>query len=157
MNKTIFTLLAISIITFSNTCLADLQSVCSNSQKAQIIIGKNQNPSEEWTGMLNQIKSVKLSNGFLLGVKIEPAENDFYKRYNANQDHLFGFVRISLYDYSKDKIRPITYTYAPANSQQGYSSKGGANKVPQAGDDGITIKLINTDKCDNTNILGKSR
>lgn len=95
-----------------------------------------------WTVNPDEIHRVLMPNGFDVGIKIDNETREAYARvlpkHFAASDEL---VRISLYDMTGTEPRQLTFTYGGANSLQGYSDKGGADRVVELGHPGLTLFL----------------
>ena len=98
---------------------------------------------DEWLVKSNEIKSFTLPNGFKLGIKIEPADQEFYKEHSELSKDDNEYVKITLYDVSGKSPKLLTYTWGGTNSTQGYGAQGGADRVVEVGSPGIILTLNN--------------
>jgi hypothetical protein len=119
-------------------------SCTNNGKRTQMVwLSSSGKPIDNWEVDPNQIRKTKLTNGFELGLKIEPATSEKYRELTEK----LGFratdelVKISVYDMSKAQPKLLTYTWGGANSQQGYGPRGGAARVDAVGEPGIELWL----------------
>ncbi|MEO8002841.1 MAG: hypothetical protein ABI644_13280 [Arenimonas sp.] len=103
------------------------------------VSGKN---IETWTAKSDEIKSVTLPSGFKLGVKIEPADQEFYKKQAEKLKFVDESVKITLFNVSRSTPKQLTYTWGGTNSIQGYGANGGADRVVELGNPGIVMTLL---------------
>ena len=97
----------------------------------------------QWTGASTDIRTFLLPNGFQLGLKIEPAPANEYARFaeGVHAKYVPELVRIALFDMKAAVPRQITETFGGVTSMQGYSPHGGADRVVEVGEPGITLML----------------
>ena len=96
-----------------------------------------------WSGSSTAIHKFVLPNGFELGLEVEPASANQYVRLAkaTGAKYVPELVRIALFDMKGAVPRQITYTFGPVNSIQGYGPEGGADRVVEVGEPGITLML----------------
>jgi hypothetical protein len=88
---------------------------------------------KRWTPVLGEIQRVRLSNGFELGLQIEPATAEKYRELLARSQVVPELVKISLFDMAGTTPALLSTTWGGANSKQGFGPRGGANGVPIMG------------------------
>ena len=99
---------------------------------AQVIaLSWNGQPVTRWVAEEDAIKRVELPNGFPLGIMIGP----------DLEDRAGPFVKITLYALDGPEPRKLTSTFGGKNSRQGYGARGGADRVVELGDPGISMTL----------------
>lgn len=109
---------------------------------------------KDWIVRSSEAEEVEMPNGFKVGVSIEPAAASKYA--SVGREFAPELVRISLLDLTPGEApRELTYTWGGANSIQGYGARGGADRVVQLGDPGITLTLINA-VCVNTRAIAQA-
>ena len=111
------------------SCMADGKSKHSVSIKVEGV------KTVHWEIVNPDIRQLVLSNGFKLGVKIEPATAEKYREL-MKQTSSQGFdelVKIDLYDMSEKLPKLLSTTWGGANSEQGFGPRGGANRVSAMG------------------------
>lgn len=108
---------------------------------------------EEWEVSSSEIHRTKMTNGFQLGLQIEPATAAKYaellktaEKYgelvkNTTQPAYDELVKISLYDMRGETPKLLTSTWGGANSKQAYGPRGGADRVKAIGEPGIELWL----------------
>ncbi len=129
-----------SLIT--SLCVA-LHGNAACDARQQIRVTSGDRDVERWAGASDAIHHIVLPNGFKLGMKIEETSREQYEKL-LKQDHdtsIVELVRISLYDETGTMPRLITTTWGGANSNQGYSPRGGADRVDEVGGAGINVRL----------------
>ena len=94
-----------------------------------------------WNPEPDGMQSLTLKNGFKVGVEIAPVPDEFYLEHWPDSDVFDEMVRITLYDLSADDPAELTTTYGGSNSVQGYTSRGGADRVDELGEEGVTFLL----------------
>lgn len=115
-------------------------AICPGEQQVGLSYAGQQLGS--WTGTSATMHTYTLTNGFVLGLKVEQAPREIYARDFARSPQAQAeWVKISLYDAGSKQPRYLTSTYGSSNSQQGYSAKGGADRVDELGDKGIRLSL----------------
>ena len=94
-----------------------------------------------WVVSSSKIETVEMPNGFKLGVSIEPADA---AKYNSMQSgYAPELVQITLFDVAADgNPRKLASTWGGANSVQGYGAQGGADRIAQLGNEGVTLTLL---------------
>lgn len=111
------------------SCLSDGKS----SQRISLSIAGQE--FEQWEVDGSSIRNVLLPKGFKLGVKIEPATGDVYRRSLKNSSKgASELVKISLYDMSADSPKMLSTTWGGSNSIQSFGPRGGANRVSAMGE-----------------------
>jgi hypothetical protein len=136
--RTVLVAVAISVVCASTPALA-----CDESgNRAQRVYASSEGRSlKNWVVGSAEVEVVELPNGFRLGISIEPAAPSDYA--SSKSEYVPELVRISLFDISSEgSPRELTSTWGGANSIQGYGAKGGADRVAQLGDAGITLTLL---------------
>lgn len=109
---------------------------------------------KDWVVSSSEAEAVEMPNGFKVGVSIEPAAASKYA--SLREEFSPELVRISLFDLTPGEApRELTHTWGGANSIQGYGSRGGADRVAQLGEPGITLTLINA-VCVNTRAIAQA-
>lgn len=115
-------------------------TVCPGEQKIALSFEGQQ--LDSWTGTSASMRSYTLTNGFVLGLKVEQAPREIYARdFARSPEAQPEWVKISIYDASSKQPRYLTSTYGGSNSQQGYSARGGADRVDELGSKGIKLSL----------------
>lgn len=94
-----------------------------------------------WAVDSGEVRQVELPNAFQLGVSVEPATADAYGDLRSGFRHVPELVKITLFDVGTRPPRRLTTTWGGANSIQGYGASGGADRVVELGDPGITLIL----------------
>jgi hypothetical protein len=89
-----------------------------------------------------EIHKLTLKNEFNLGIKIEAVSSEYYAAKFKENEYVPELVKITLYDLDSTNPKELTYTYGGANSVQGFSAIGGADKVVELGEVGLTLNLI---------------
>jgi hypothetical protein len=138
------TWLKISLRTAAVACFgfaATSALACDRTQQIKLTVGNKL--VEQWSGTTDKIRTVALPNNFKLGVKIEETSREKYEELMRRMrgKSVPELVKISLYDMTTSEPRKITSTWGGANSQQGYGSKGGADRVDEVGSPGILFTL----------------
>lgn len=112
----------------------DVQSVTLLSGKTEL---------EKWNVVPGEIRPITLTNGFKLGLQIEPASEEKNREFAEKmQDHPpVELVKISLYDLTGPHAKQLSHTFGGTNSLQGYGPKGGADAVIEIGEPGILLDL----------------
>ena len=114
----------------------------SGNRDQTVVLSVSGKEIDSWTAKSDEIKSVTLPNGFKLGVKIEPADQEHY----AKLAKMFKFsaesVQITLFNVSGSSPKQLTHTWGGTNSIQGYGSNGGADRVVELGNPGIVLTLL---------------
>ena len=131
-------------LTATLLCLATLfvtqnaYSDCNAVQSIDVKVGDKQIAA--WKGLSDEMHSMVMANGFKLGLKVEQASRERYDAYLKQTKSTTApeLLRISVYDLGGEKPRLITYTYGGANGRQGYSPRGGAARVDEVGEPGVT-------------------
>lgn len=95
-----------------------------------------------WDVDSDEPKTFELSNGLKLGIQIEEATAEKYKELKDAWPHTPEMVSIRLFDMSTTPHKQLTMTWGGANSIQGYSDKGGADRVKELGSPGLTLHLM---------------
>ncbi len=137
----------ITRLTVSAFCLASLFTAqaalgeCSTTQSVEVKVGDKQVAA--WKGVSNEMHSMVMANGFKLGLKVEQASRESQEKWLARgkSNTTAELLRISVYDLGAEKPRLITYTYAGVNGKQGYTPRGGAARVDEVGEPGVTLNL----------------
>jgi len=115
-------------------------AICPGEQ--QIGLSFEGQPLDRWTGTSASMRAYPLANGFVLGLKVEQAPREIYARdFAPSPDTQPEWVKISIYDASSKQPRYLTSTYGGSNSEQGYSARGGADRVDELGSKGIKLSL----------------
>lgn len=101
-----------------------------------------------WSGSSTDVRTFVLPNGFHLGLKVEPASADVYARHAKafQAKYVPELVQITLFDMTAAVPRQITQTFGGVTSIQGYSPYGGADRVVEVGEPGITL-MLNKQEC----------
>ena len=99
----------------------------------------------------SEIHRLALSNGFTLGLKIEPASAEKTQEIARKSEGRAPaeWVKISLFDLRNNPPKELTHTWGPTNSFQSYGPAGGADRVTEIGESGIELKLSKP-KCTNS-------
>jgi hypothetical protein len=129
-------------------CLASLfatqnaHSECNAIQSVEVKVGEKQIAA--WKGVSNEVHSLVMANGFKVGLKVEQAsrESQEYWLKRGKSNTTTELLRISVYDLSGDKPRLMTYSFGGVNSKQGYTPRGGAARIEEVGEPGITLNLF---------------
>lgn len=95
-----------------------------------------------WSVDPGEVRRVELPNGFQLGVSVGPAAPGAYDGMRTAFRHVPELVKITLFDAGTQPPRRLTTTWGGANSIQGYGASGGADRVQELGDPGITMILL---------------
>lgn len=113
-----------------------------------VVVLSGANVLAHWTESSTNIRTLLLSNGFRLGLKIEPAPVDEYARFakGLHAKYVPELVRITIFDMRTAVPRKITETFGDVTSIQGYSPHGGADRVVEVGEPGITL-MLSKQKC----------
>jgi hypothetical protein len=136
--RTILATLALSILSVSGSSFA-----CDESgNRTQRVYASSEGVRlKDWVVTSSEIEAIEMPNGFKLGISIEPASPAKYA--SLKSDHVPELVRIALFDMaSEGNPQELTYTWGGANSIQGYGARGGADRVDQLGQAGITLTLL---------------
>ncbi len=114
---------------------------CSAEQLVEVKAGELHLAT--WRGTSDEVHAMALPNNFLLGLKVEQASRERHQAYlkQTKSTTAPALLRISVYDLSTDKPRLMTQTFGGVNSLQGYSPRGGADRVDEVGEPGITLRL----------------
>ena len=133
------------LLGFSAVLAAQSANACdwnTGSRDQMVVLTVNGKDIDTWTVKSDEIKSVTLPNGFKLGVKIEPADQEFYKKQAEKLKFVDESVKITLFNVSGSAPKQLTYTWGGTNSIQGYGAKGGADRVVELGNPGIVMTLL---------------
>lgn len=95
-----------------------------------------------WDVEPNKPKAFELFSGLKLGIQIEEATAEKYKELKDAWPHTPEMVSIRLFDMSTTPHKQLAMTWGGANSIQGYSDKGGADRVEALGSPGLTLHLM---------------
>ncbi len=137
-------------LTATVLCLASLfatqnaHSECNATQLVEVKVGEKQVAA--WKGVSNEVHSLVMANGFKVGLKVEQAsrESQEYWLKRGKSNTMPELLRISVYDLSGTpdaKPRLMTYSFGGVNSKQGYTPRGGAARIEEVGEPGITLNL----------------
>ena len=124
------------LLGFSAALAAQSANACdwnTGNRDQMVVLSVNGKDINTWTVKSDEVKSVTLPNGFKLGVKIEPADQEFYKKQAEKLKFVDESVKITLFNVSGDSPKLLTYTWGGTNSIQGYGAKGGADRVVELG------------------------
>jgi len=133
------------ILGLSAVLVAQSAAACDNksgNREQMVVLSANGKDVVSWTVKSDEIKSVTLPNGFKLGVKIEPADQEHYAKQAKISKFVDESVKITLFNVSGNSPKELTYTWGGTNSIQGYGAKGGANRVVELGNPGIVLTLL---------------
>ncbi len=132
------------VLIFSMICSpAHLLACDDNGLRQQYVYASSGTQQlESWAVSAGKIKTLVMPNDYSVGIKIENATPDYYTEQFETGKHVPEMVKITIYDMSSKSPRELTYTWGGANSIQGYSEKGGADRVLELGSDGITLQLM---------------
>jgi len=133
------------IFIFSAALAAQSATACDNTsgnREQTVVLSADGKDVVSWTVRSDEIKSVTLPNGFKLGVKIEPADQEHYAKQAKISKFVDESVKITLFNVSGNSPKELTYTWGGANSIQGYGAKGGADRVVELGNPGIVLTLL---------------
>ena len=122
----VFTLCA--SLAASASCMKDgtrTQSVWLSSEGKQL---------ERWEPVPGEIHRARLPGGFVVGIQIDPATPEKYRELLSKVRAFDEIVKISIYDANSDTPTLLSTTWGGANSKQGFGPRGGANGIPQLGD-----------------------
>ena len=88
---------------------------------------------DRWDVTSSDVHSVRLPQGFELGLQIEPATPEKYRELLAKTKwrSVDELVKITLLDMSTTPPQELSTTWGGANSKQGFGPRGGANGVPK--------------------------
>ena len=91
---------------------------------------------DRWKAVAGEIHRTRLPGGFVVGVQIDPATPEKYREILAKTKWvaLDESVKISIYDANTDSPKLLSTTWGGSNSLQGFGPRGGANGVPELGD-----------------------
>ena len=84
----------------------------------------------------------ELSTGLKLGILIQEATAEKYADLESVWPLIPERVSIRLYDMSSTPPTELSMTWGGANSVQGFSSRGGANRVDALGLPGLRLHLL---------------
>ena len=133
------------IFAFSTVLVAQSATACDNvsgNREQIVVLSANGKDVDSWIVKSDEIKSVMLPNGFKLGVKIEPADQEHYAKQAKISKFVDESVKITLFNLSGNSPTQLTHTWGGANSIQGYGAKGGADRVVELGNPGIVLTLL---------------
>ena len=109
-------------------------------QTAFFLVGQHQ--LVRWDATSPKIQEVALpKNGFHLGVLIEDANSAKYRQLHEHLRFIPEMVHITLYDMAQPSPRVLADTCGGANSLQGYGPEGGAARINEVGQPGVTLFL----------------
>lgn len=91
---------------------------------------------DRWKAVAGEIHRTRLPGGFVVGVQIDPTTSEKYRETLAKTKWaaLDESVKISIYDANGDSPKLLSTTWGGSNSLQGFGPRGGANGVPELGD-----------------------
>jgi hypothetical protein len=123
MKHSIFVLI---IFGFCSPLLAE-ESECERKQ--QVIAQAGTQDLGQWVASDNEIHSVRLTNGFDLGVQISDPSKEFYSEFHPNGGSGVETVELVTFDMKSQPPRQPSKSYAGTNSIQGPNlSKFGASE-----------------------------
>jgi len=111
----------------------------TGERQQRVSLSWNNQSIEHWTVRLGEIRVIDLPNGFPLGLQFDEPELEVYQRARAR--FMPELLKISLFDLSEPEPVLLSFTYGGTNSLQGYGSRGGADRVDELGDPGVTLHL----------------
>ena len=112
-------------------------SVSTGEREQRVFAEWNGRSISDWAVVSDAVHKIDLPNAFQLGVSVEPATS--YEEARSAFRHVPELVKITLFDMSTEPPRRLTTTWGGANSIQGYGASGGADRVVELGDPGITL------------------
>ena len=133
------------LLGFCTALAAQSANACdwnTGSRHQMVVLSANGKDISTWDVKSDDIKSVTLPNGFKLGLKIEPADQEFYAKKAKTLKFIDESVKITLFNVNGKSPKLLTYTWGGSNSIQGYGAKGGANRVVELGNPGIVLTLL---------------
>lgn len=113
----------------------------TGEREQKVVLERSGKRVSAWPVVAGETKQVDLPNAFRLGVSVEPATPEKYGEMRAAFRYVPELVKITLFDMSTQPPRRLTTTWGGANSIQGYGASGGADRVVELGDPGITLIL----------------
>ncbi|MFB9068082.1 hypothetical protein [Pseudofulvimonas gallinarii] len=140
MRNILFALVVVATSAMPNTSQAC--DWTTGAREQHVFLSWDGKAVTDWVVASDSIKAVTLPNGFALGVKIEEPEPEKYVELSNKLQHVPETVKISLFDLSNGKPRPLTHTYGGTNSLQGYGAQGGADRVDELGTPGVLLTLL---------------
>jgi len=132
-------LFASLLFAFSSSAVACDTSDGSRKQTAVLLVGQRQ--LVRWDATSSNIQEVALPNDFHLGVLIEDANAEKYRQLHEHSGFVPEMVHITLYDVARPAPHVLADTWGGANSLQTYGPEGGAARVTEVGQPGITLLL----------------
>lgn len=127
------------LFAFASSAIACDASDGSRKQTALLLVGQHQ--LLRWDATSPKIQEVALPNGFHLGVLVEDANAEKYRQLHQHSRFVPELVHITLYDMTHPTPRVLTDTWGGANSLQAYGPEGGADRVTEVGQPGVTLFL----------------
>ena len=77
-----------------------------------------------WSPKSGYVHRVELSDGFMLGIRVEPATEQKYLELLSKLPAVAELVKIELYDLKHSESTPISHSWGGANSKQGFRPNG---------------------------------
>ncbi|NMP31053.1 hypothetical protein HII17_05695 [Thalassotalea sp. M1531] len=134
-------IIAILVLLFANASYGAL-GCDSNGIRNQTVYATEGNTQIGSWMPGEEIYKLTLKNEFNLGIKIEAVPSEYYAAKFKEHEYVPELVKITLYDLDSTNPKELTHTYGGANSVQGFSAIGGADKVVELGEAGLTLNLI---------------
>ncbi|MBL0122911.1 MAG: hypothetical protein IPP88_09305 [Betaproteobacteria bacterium] len=129
MNLKFLTVLLATVSTFASAyCASDGKS----AQSVAVSVSGKQ--IARWETKEADIHRVKLPAGFEVGIQIDPAAAEVYRKMLdrfPSSPAIDEMVRIQIYDMSGAEPKLLSNTWGGANSKQGFGPRGGANGIPE--------------------------
>ena len=135
------TLLVLFFVFFTSTAFAEPCTDTSESEQ-WVLVRDGVIGHAFWKADPKEIHTLELTNGFKAGIQISPVADEFYREYLAKDLSTPEMVKIEVFDMSRDAPVRLTQTYGASNSLQGYSAKGGADRVEEFGPEGLRLLLL---------------
>ncbi len=96
----------------------------------------------KWSQTSSEPKVFELESGLTLGIMIKDAEPEAYAGHNEVFPFTPELVSIELFDMGTVPPTSLSKTWGGANSIQGFGSLGGANRVDELGNPGLSLHLV---------------
>ena len=112
----------------SASCMTD------GKRTQSVVLSVEGKALEVWQPAPGETRNVRLPGGFVVGVQIDPTSPEHYRALLTKARAFDELVKISIYDANGEIPKLLSTTWGGANSKQGFGPRGGANGIPQLGD-----------------------
>lgn len=134
-----------TIILLTTMLLTPVAEACdwdTGERSQYVFLSWNGNKLQNWEASMGDLHQITLPNGLELGIELDEPSPEKYRQLAERLQHIPEIVQINLFRLSAEDRELLSQTYGGTNSIQGFGARGGANRVEQLGDPGITLTLL---------------